>query len=94
MIRKGSIVKLKSDILQKHSRSVPSHMGYTREQFRWRDTLRKLKGRTGIVTRTFPNSKHVNVKFGKTLIGLNKSQLREFKPRKKTKARKKTRRKK
>jgi hypothetical protein len=82
MIRKGSIIKLKSDVLVKHARSVPSHMGYTREQFRWRDTLRKLKGKTGLVTRTFPNSNHVNVKFGKTLIGIGKNQLREFKPRK------------
>lgn len=87
MIKKGSLVKLKSDVLQKHARSVPAHMGYTREQFKWRDTLSKLKNKTGLVTRTFPSSNHVNVKFGKTLIGISKTQLREFKPRK-TKRRK------
>jgi len=92
MIRKGSKVKLQTDVLQKHSRSVPAHMGYTHAQFQWRDTLRKLKGRIGLVTRTFPNSNHVNVKFGKTLIGINKTQLREYKPRRKTKV--KTKRKK
>jgi hypothetical protein len=91
MIRKGCKVKLRSDALVKHSRSVPAWKGYTREQFKWRETLRKLKGRTGLVTRTFPNSNNVNVKFGKTLIGINKTQLKEYKPRKKTKAKPKRR---
>lgn len=78
-IKKGSKVKLRSDVLQRHARSVPAHMGFTRVQFEWRDTLRKLKGRTGIVTRVFPSSSHVNVKFGKTLIGIGKLELVEVK---------------
>jgi len=77
MIKKGSKVKLRPDVLQRHARSVPAHAGYTKEQFEWRDTLRKLRGKTGTVTRTFPSSSHVNVKFGKTLIGIGKSQLVE-----------------
>ena len=78
-IKKGSKVKLKTDVLQRHSRSVPSHMGYTSAQFQWRDTLRKLKGRTGVVTMIFPSSSHVNVKFGKTIIGIGKNELVEVK---------------
>lgn len=72
---KGNKVKLRSDALDRHSRSVPAHAGYTREQFSWRDTLGSLKGKTGVIDRTFPDSQHVNVKFGKTLIGINKSEL-------------------
>lgn len=90
VIRKGSLVKLKSDTLVKHARSVPSHMGYTREQFKWRETLSNLKGKKGKVTRTFKDSKHVNVQFGKTLIGIDKSNLRKITKRKtKKKSRKK-----
>ncbi len=78
-IKKGSKVKLRTDVLQRHSRSVSAHMGYTTAQFQWRDTLRKLKGRTGTVTRIFPSSSHVNVKFGKTLIGIGKNELVDVK---------------
>ena len=78
-LKKGSKVKLRNDVLQRHARSVPAHMGYTHAQFEWRDTLRKLKGRTGVVTRIFPSSSHVNVKFGKTLIGIGKLELVEVK---------------
>jgi len=78
-IKEGSKVKLRSDVLQRHARSVPAHMGYTHAQFEWRDTLRKLKGRTGRVTKVFPSSNHVNVKFGKTLIGIGKKELVEVK---------------
>ncbi len=77
-IKKGSKVKLRTDVLPRHASSVPAHMGYTTE-FQWRDTLRKLKGRTGTVTRIFPSSSHVNVKFGKTLIGIGKNELIEMK---------------
>ena len=93
-IKKGSTVKLRTDVLVKHARGVPSHAGYTHAQFQWRDTLRKLKGKTGKVTRTFKTSEHVNVQFGKTLIGINKSQLRKFKARKQSKKTKRTKRKK
>lgn len=82
MIKKGTRVKLREDVLQRHSRSVPAHLGYTREQFAWRDTLRKLKSKTGVVGRTFHDSKHVNVAFGKTLIGINDTELIKVKRRK------------
>ena len=38
----GDKVALRPDVLQRHSRSVPAHGGYTTEQFAWRDTLRTL----------------------------------------------------
>jgi len=75
----GSKVELKKNVLQKHARSVPSHLGYTKEQFAWRKTLRELKGKTGKVTKVFPSSSNVNVKFGKTLIGISKTELSEIK---------------
>lgn len=68
-------VKLREDVLVRHSRSVPAHMGYTHEQFLWRDTLRRLKGKKGKITRTFEGSRHVNVKFGKDLIGIDLKDL-------------------
>lgn len=71
----GDKVKLREDVLQRHSRSVPAHMGYTHEQFLWRDTLGKLKGKGGKIQRMFKDSSHVNVKFGKHLIGINKQEL-------------------
>lgn len=71
----GDKVKLKDDVLQRHSRSVPAHAGYTREQFSWRDSLRKLKGKTGTIERLFSNSKHVNVDFDGHVIGINSTEL-------------------
>lgn len=71
----GDRVKLKNNILQRHATSVPSHFGYTKEQFAWRDTLGKLEGKKGKITRLFEGSKHVNVKFGKALIGLDYTEL-------------------
>lgn len=71
----GSKVKLRDDALQRHSRSVPAHLGYTKEQFAWRDTLRKLKGQTGTVSRPFDNSKHVNVDFDGVCIGIDFTEL-------------------
>jgi hypothetical protein len=59
----GDLVRLRQDALGQHSRTVPAHMGYTREQFDWRDTLRRVGKKTGTVSRVFPNSKHVNVDF-------------------------------
>ena len=38
----GEKVKLRDDVLQRHSLSIPSHAGYTSDQFAWRNTLRKL----------------------------------------------------
>ncbi len=59
----GDKVKLRQDVLKRHSRSVPAHMGYTTAQFQWRDCLRKLEGKEGNITRVFESSKHVNVVF-------------------------------
>jgi hypothetical protein len=82
-IRQGSIVKLRKDVLLRHARSVPAHLGFTKEQFRWRDILKELEGKIGVVERTFPNSGHVNVRFGNTLIGINKKELVPLKKQKK-----------
>lgn len=54
-------VRLRADVLERHSRTVPA--GYTTEQFRWRDTLAKLAGKIGTISRVFEGSKHVNVDF-------------------------------
>ena len=75
-IKIGSKVKLRADVLQRHSKSVPAHAGYTTAQFQWRDTLNKLKGKTGTITRVFPSG-NVNVTFGKTVIGISKKDLVE-----------------
>ena len=86
-IKTGSKVILREDTLPRHSRSVPSYLGYTREQFQWRDTLRRLLGKNkdfkqtgkpivGIVSRLFDKSKHINVRFEDgTIIGIDKTEL-------------------
>ena len=74
-LKAGSKVMLRPDVLVRHSRSIPAHLGYTKEEFAWRDTLGKLKGKTGKVERMFPNSRHINGKFGKTLIGIDRAEL-------------------
>lgn len=71
----GDSVKLRKDVLQRHSRSVPNYMGYTREQFAWRKTLDALEGKVGKVQRVFPDSKNVNVDFDGQLIGINSTEL-------------------
>jgi len=71
----GDTVKLREDVLQRHARSVPAHMGYTTEQFKWRDTLRQLKGRIGVIECVFEGCKHVNVRFDGVLIGINDTEL-------------------
>ena len=72
----GSAVKLREDVLQRHSRSVPAHCGYTTQQFAWRDTIRSLAGKVGKVSRIFENSNYANVDYpnGKC-IGINLSEL-------------------
>ena len=79
----GDKVKLRGDVLQRHSKSVPAHRGYTPEQFKWRDILRKLKGKIGRIQRVFPNSNHVNVQFKNILIGIDKTELVKVKQKKK-----------
>lgn len=71
----GDKVKLREDVLQRHARSVPAHMGYTREQFAWRDTLRRLKDTEGTVSRLF-DGKHMNVDFPDgTCIGIDFTEV-------------------
>lgn len=36
--------------LQAHAKEVPAHLGYTKEEFYWRDLLRKTRGKKGIIT--------------------------------------------
>lgn len=72
----GDDVVLRPDVLVRHARSVPAHMGYTKEEFSWREILGRLDGMMGKIERVFPNSKHVNVKFEDgTLIGINSTEL-------------------
>lgn len=71
----GTKVKLRGDVLIRHSRSVPAQAGFTHEQFAWRDTLNKLAGKIGTVTRVFPDSKSVNVDFDGHLIGIDSTEL-------------------
>ena len=61
----GDKVILRKDVLVRHARSVPAHMGYNKNQFSWRKTLDGKEGVVGTISRIFPNSKHVNVKFDK-----------------------------
>lgn len=69
-------VRLRADALARHSRTVPAHAGYTREQFQWRDTLGKLAGKTGTITLIFDGSKHVNVDFEEDgVIGIDWTEL-------------------
>lgn len=74
-MKAGDKVKLRDDVLQRHARSVPAHMGYTTAQFNYRDTLRSLQGLIGIIERTFPGSAHVNVMFGAVCIGIDCAEL-------------------
>ena len=71
----GTKVKLRQNVLQRHSQSVPAHDGYTTAQFAWRKQLDKLEDKIGIIERIFPNSKHVNVRFDETLIGIDNTEL-------------------
>lgn len=67
-------VKLHPEVLQRHAQRVPAHMGYTREQFAWRDALRRLGQQIGVVERIFDNG-HVNVMIGGGLIGIDANDL-------------------
>ena len=75
MFRPGDKVMLRHDVLLRHSRSVPPHAGYTTEQFAWRKTLDGLEGEVGVIERVFPSSKHVNVQFAGTMIGIDNTEL-------------------
>lgn len=71
----GDEVTIHPKALVRHSRSIPAYMGYTTQQFSWRDTLRKLEGKVGKIERLFPDSKHVNVDFNGYLIGIDYTDL-------------------
>ena len=87
MFRVGDKVILRRDVLQRHARSIPAHVGYTPEQFQWRKTLGRLLGLddnfkqvgpplVGTVSRLFEDSKHVNVEFADgTCIGIASTEL-------------------
>jgi len=71
----GDKVRLRKDVLVRHSRSVPAHAGYTREGFAWRATLDKYQNRVGTITRVF-DSGSVNVTFrDKNTIGIDQAEL-------------------
>ena len=71
----GDRVRLRKDVLVRHARSVPAHMGYTREGFQWRATLHKYRNFVGTITRVF-DSGSVNVTFSdKNVIGIDQAEL-------------------
>lgn len=70
----GMIVQLREDVLQRHSRSVPAHAGFSTQQFAWRDTLRKYLRTSGVITRVFDKSVNVRFPDGVT-IGINTSEV-------------------
>ena len=71
----GTKVKLRPDVLVRHARSVPAHLGYTHDQFQYSDALRKQEGKIGIVRLIFPDSNYVNVDFNGDSIGINSTEL-------------------
>jgi len=71
----GDKVKLKHDVLGRHSKSIPAHAGYTTDDFKWRDTLDKLNGKVGVIKRLFDQSKHINVDFNGQVIGIDYTEL-------------------
>lgn len=73
----GDQVILREDVLQRHARSIPAHLGYTTNQFNWRATLRRLAGQVGTVSYIFDNSKHTNVQFEGETIGIDFTELDE-----------------
>ena len=71
----GDQVRLREDALAQFCKSVPPHAGFTTEQFAWIETLKRLKGQVGVVSRLFEGSKHTNVDFGETCIGIDYTSL-------------------
>ena len=63
----GDKVRLSEDALVNHARSVPPELGYTTEQFAWRDTLRKLEGQNGEITDVFGKNANVTFDDGTTI---------------------------
>lgn len=45
LIYKHMKVLISNEALQRHARSIPAHMGYTTNQFSWRDTLSQFTGK-------------------------------------------------
>lgn len=73
----GTKVRLKRDVVARHSKTVPPHAGFTKEQFTWRDSLNQLLGQEGEIETVFEKSKHRNVKFGNHCIGIDCTELEE-----------------
>ena len=73
-LKPGDKVKLRDDVLVRHARSVPAHLGYTKEQFAWRKTLSELKGKIGTVERVFEGG-FITVRFDNTYIGIEYTEL-------------------
>ena len=71
----GTKVKLRPDVLQRHARSIPAQLGYTHEQFQWREALGKQEGKIGVVRFVLPDSNYVNVDFNGDKIGINSTEL-------------------
>jgi len=74
-LRVGDKVMLRKDAVKRFLKRIPSREKLMREQFEWKTTLSKLMGKVGVVERVFPNSKHVNVRFGNELIGIDSTEL-------------------
>ena len=68
----GDKVVVTLEGLQAHSRSVPAHMGYTRETMSWRRSLSKFRDKktVGTVTKVFPSSDQINVDFDGEKMGV------------------------
>lgn len=64
MFQVGDKVKIAPNGLAQHSKSVPAHMGYTSDQFKWRKTISDLQdaGKVGRVTRV--SGDNVDCDFG------------------------------
>lgn len=61
--KEGDLVKLRPDVLGRHSKGIPAHAGFTTMEFQWRNTLQKLADKVGKITRVSPDSKFVNVEY-------------------------------
>jgi hypothetical protein len=71
----GYKVRLRDDVLQRHARSVPAHLGYTPLQFTWREKLKQLEGKTGTVHEITKESNFVQVDFDGLVIEIQATEL-------------------
>lgn len=80
MFKKGDKVKITDDGLQKHSRSIPAHMGYTQETIDWRKKLSDIQDDNivGTIERIFQNSTHINVLFNGKCFGVDEYMIQKI----------------